>query len=60
MAEAHALQKEYIKAEKILNTAEKIFPGDKFLFEKKIAIHKQSKENERRKKNKFKKMFAKK
>lgn len=60
MAEAHSLQREYQNALNILKLAEKVFPGEKLIFEKKVALHKLCKENTKRDKNKFKKMFAKK
>ena len=60
MAEAYLLQKEYSKAEKVINNAEKVFPGEKLLFEKKVWIRNQAQKIEQKEKQKYKKMFAKK
>jgi hypothetical protein len=60
MAEAYLQQREFEHAGKVIDNAEKIFPGEKLLFEKKMAIENFRKKHAQKEKQKFKKMFAKK
>ena len=60
MAEAYAQQRDFARAGRVVDNAEKIFPGEKLLFEKKMAIETQRRRAAQKEKQKFKKMFAKK
>ena len=60
MSEAYLLQKDFENAEKVIKLAEKIFPGEKLLFERLTRIKNHQKISSQKDKKKFKKMFAKK
>lgn len=60
MAEAHARQAEPARAEALLDEAERVFPGEELLREKRNWVRRRAKEASAQQRRRLQKMFAKK